>query len=303
MTRSPDAVRRSVTDHLKAHAKATEQDHNTVKRRFVMSRFLVRVFTADPDRWILKGGVGMMVRLPESRYSRDIDLLTVPQDRDSDPITQLRIAVRDNHLDQFRFELSEPLPLSNGKGSTVTVRALLGGKQFDAFSIDIVDARRELIGAIEHQPAPRLIDNDDFPGQARIALYPLADQIADKICACFERFGAGGTSSGRYRDLVDLLLVSMYLPIDLETTVAAVEAERAMRRIPSLPRTMQAPGPDWAVQWSKTAKKSPLAAEHHDLEAALATARTCYDRILISVPAAATPHRWSPERRIWAPSQ
>ncbi|MFR9750538.1 nucleotidyl transferase AbiEii/AbiGii toxin family protein [Nocardia sp. 004] len=253
--RSPDAVRRSITDHLRSHAKATEQDFNTVARKFVMSRFLARVFAVDPDRWILKGGVGMMVRLPESRYSRDIDLLVVPQGQDFDPITQLRNAVRDNHLDHFRFEVAAPAPLANGKGSTVTVQALLGGRVFDAFSIDVVDARRELIGPIEYQPVPRLIDNDDFPGHARIALYPLADQIADKICALFERHGTAGASSGRYRDLADLLLVSMYLPIDLESTVSAVEAERALRGIPELPRTMQAPGPDWAVQWSKMAKR------------------------------------------------
>ncbi|KXX62428.1 hypothetical protein AZG88_29450 [Rhodococcus sp. LB1] len=46
-----------------------------VRRRFVIARFLTRVFDADPDGWILKGGIGMMVRLPQARYSKDIDLL------------------------------------------------------------------------------------------------------------------------------------------------------------------------------------------------------------------------------------
>ncbi|MGM7647475.1 nucleotidyl transferase AbiEii/AbiGii toxin family protein [Nocardia sp. JW2] len=297
--RNPNALRNSITDHLKRVAKDQGQDFNSVLRKFVMSRFLERVFVVDPDRWILKGGVGMMVRLPRSRYSRDIDLLAINPTAGSDPISQLRSAVRDTHLDHFRFEVGEPSPLSNGKGSTVLVIALLGAREFDKFSIDVVDGRRELVGAIEHREVPQLITNGDFPGGARIALYPLADQVADKLCAMFERYGAAGGSSGRYRDLVDLLLVSTYLRVELGATVAAVEAERLLRRIPTLPSTMQAPGSDWIRQWPGTARKSPLATEHHDLEIALAAARACYDLILISVPATTSTAVWEPDRQAW----
>ncbi|MFF0547204.1 nucleotidyl transferase AbiEii/AbiGii toxin family protein [Nocardia thailandica] len=301
--RTPDAVRRSITDHLQNLAKQTGQEFNSVLRKFVMSRFLERVFAVDPNCWILKGGVGMMVRLPESRFSRDIDLLAVPDPNlpEGDPITQLRNAVRDHNVDHLRFEVGEPSPLSNGKGSSVPVSVLLGGRVFDKFSIDVVDGRRDLVGAVEHHPVPRLIVTEDFPGQARVALYPLADQVADKLCAMFERFGQRGATSGRYRDLVDLLLVSTYLPIDLASTVEAVEAERVLRGIAVLPETMQAPGQDWVQNWPGTAKKSPLADEHHELEAALATARLCYDRVLASVPAIAATASWDPDQRQWTP--
>ena len=53
-----------------------------------MSRFLARIFDADPHGWVLKGGVGMMVRLPHARYSHDIDLLVA--DDSVDPIDDLR---------------------------------------------------------------------------------------------------------------------------------------------------------------------------------------------------------------------
>lgn len=91
---------------------------------------------------MLKGGVGMMVRLPQARYS---------------------------------FEVGTSIVLSNKKGSTVPVAALIAGKRFDTFCIDIVDGRRELVGQVERHPLPRLVDTDDFPLEASVQLYPLAD--------------------------------------------------------------------------------------------------------------------------------
>jgi hypothetical protein len=39
-----------------------------------------------------------------------------------------------------------------------------------------------------------------------VRLYPLADHVADKVCAMYEWHN--GNASGRYRDLADLLLIS-----------------------------------------------------------------------------------------------
>ncbi|WP_024794171.1 nucleotidyl transferase AbiEii/AbiGii toxin family protein [Tomitella biformata] len=295
--RSPAAVRASLTDRLGARAKATGQSVNLVRRQFVMSRFLTRVFDADPDLWILKGGIGMMVRLPQSRYSKDIDLL-IANDT-ADPIEELRRTVRDHHLDHFRFEVGPPRPLADQKGSKVTVIALLGGRTFDTFSIDIVDSRRELVGQVERHPIPRLVDTDDFTPETSVLLYPLADQIADKLCAMYEVHGAASTASGRYRDLVDLLLIAMFLPIDLATTAQAVERERTVRGIPALPTTLVSPGPSWTTHWSANAKKSPLTSEHHDLDTALAVAGNCYNHILAALPTAQRNAEWDHQRRTW----
>lgn len=120
MNRSPDAVRKSVTDHLKSVAKSRGQQFNSVQRAFVMGRFLARVFDFDPEGWILKGGVGMMVRLPEARYSKDIDLIA--RAGASDSLAQLRAAAA-HHVDPFRFDVGQPSPLHDGKGVKVTVTA------------------------------------------------------------------------------------------------------------------------------------------------------------------------------------
>ena len=295
--RSPQAVRASITDRLNRYAHDHGQNIALVRRRFVIARFLTRVFDTDPDGWILKGGIGMMVRLPQARYSKDIDLLAATDLPDS--VDELRRTVRDHHLDHFRFEVGPSTELSHDKGVTVTVTASLGGKTYDSFSLDVVGSRRTLVGEIERRPIPRLVDTDDFPPETSVPLYPLADQIADKICALYEVHGAAGAASGRFRDLVDLLLISMFLPIDLTSTVDAVERERRVRALPALPATLVSPGPAWATQWAKAARNSPLTADLHDLESALAAAGRCYNRILGSLPTARQPAVWSHERSAW----
>jgi predicted nucleotidyltransferase component of viral defense system len=233
-------VRASITDRLNRYATDHGQSIALVRRRFVIARFLTRVFDADPDGWILKGGISMMVRLPQARYSKDLDLHTATDLPES--VDELRRTVRDHHLDHFRFEVGPSTELSHDKGVTVTVTASLGGKTYDSFSLDLVGARRTLVGEIERRPIPRLVDTDDFPPETSVPLYPLADQIADKICALYEVHGAAGAASGRFRDLVDLLLISMFLPIDLTSTVDAVERERRVRGLPALPGDAGEPG-------------------------------------------------------------
>lgn len=299
--RSPGAVQRSLTDRLGARAKATGQNVNRVRRQFVMSRFLTRVFDADPDGWILKGGIGMMVRLPRSRHSKDIDLMVAGAAAD-DPIEQLRRTVRDHHLDHFRFDVGPPRSLAGGKGSTVTVTALLGGRRFDSFAIDIVESRRGLVGQVERHPIPRLVDTDDFTPETSALLYPLSDQIADKLCAMYEVHGPAGTASGRYRDLVDLLLIATSLPIDLASTVTALEIERAIRDIPTLPTAMISPGPSWTDNWPKNVQNSPLTSEYHDLNTAIAAAGRCYDTILAALPVASSTATWDHTTGVWDPS-
>ncbi|MEU1984183.1 nucleotidyl transferase AbiEii/AbiGii toxin family protein [Nocardia sp. NPDC019395] len=271
------------------------KNHNLVRRRFVMARFLARVFDADPEGWILKGGVGMMVRLPEARYSKDIDLLVAPDI--SEPVETLRHVGREHQIDHFLFEVGPPNQLSNGKGVIVPVKAMLGGKVFDSFSIDLVAGRRDLVGVVERRPIPRLVDTDDFPQEASAQLYPLADQI----CAMYERHGAAGTESGRYRDLVDLLLISDFLAIDLRSAVAALECERELRGIPSLPAALDSPGSTWPINWPDTARKSPLTAERYDLDSALESAGRCYNRILSALPVTHDQVTWSHERGAWEP--
>lgn len=73
---SPQALRQAVTDRLRTFAAQTPGTTlSDLQRRFAYDRLLARVFTADPDHWVLKGAAAMLARLPTAaRHSKDIDL-------------------------------------------------------------------------------------------------------------------------------------------------------------------------------------------------------------------------------------
>jgi hypothetical protein len=266
-----------------------------------MGRFLTRIFTADPDGWILKGGTGMMIRLPDARHSKDIDLM--PRNfsgaTDGAEIT-LRQLVRDNPIDPFSFEIGASKALAGGKGVHVRVIARLGAQQFDEFGIDLLNWH-DTVGAIEDHLLPQAPSTDDFPSTTTIRLYPIADQVADKLCALHEiRYTPTGLAipSSRYRDLVDLLLISSHLYIPFAETVAATEFQ-CLRRDMTLPTSIESPGPDWPGSWAEAARESPLPPDLYVFEAAIAAAQLCYDYILRAGADRSNTLHWDPAVGAW----
>ncbi|HYO20465.1 MAG TPA: nucleotidyl transferase AbiEii/AbiGii toxin family protein, partial [Dermatophilaceae bacterium] len=72
---SPQAFRRSLGDRIKRQAASGHRSTQQLQRQFLLQRFLVRVFADPSGPWVLKGGTGLLIRLPEARHSRDVDLL------------------------------------------------------------------------------------------------------------------------------------------------------------------------------------------------------------------------------------
>jgi NADPH2:quinone reductase len=72
---SPDALRAAVTTRAKAAARADPRFTVTeLLRQFAYARLLARVFIHEPEGWVLKGGIGLLARLPRTRHSMDVDL-------------------------------------------------------------------------------------------------------------------------------------------------------------------------------------------------------------------------------------
>ncbi|MBV9093632.1 MAG: nucleotidyl transferase AbiEii/AbiGii toxin family protein [Streptosporangiaceae bacterium] len=93
-------------------------------------------------------------------------------------------------------------------------------------------------------------DPEHVPPLARVVMpdveqhgyraYPLVDHVADKVCAIFERHGAAGTPSTRYRDLVDLVAIVLAAPVEARPQMTALRSE-AQRRGLQLPRRFAVP--------------------------------------------------------------
>lgn len=156
---TPGQLRISIQQRLKNRAGSSGRPVGELRRQYVMTRFLARVFTADPDGWILKGGTGMMVRLPVARYSRDIDLMSTDFTNAADAISKLEEVLR-HDVDAFDYTIARKKHLADGKGTQLSVQARLGTVVFETFSIDLV-THHGLIGPVEIYPIPQIIDERD----------------------------------------------------------------------------------------------------------------------------------------------
>lgn len=77
---TPEAWWNSARDRARTAARASGRDPHYVLREFVYERFLARVFHDGDLPWVLKGGVALLARVEDARYSRDVDLLHAGDD-------------------------------------------------------------------------------------------------------------------------------------------------------------------------------------------------------------------------------
>jgi len=137
---SPVAFDAALKDRLQAAANESAYGLPELRRQFAYDRLLARVFTAHPDRLILKGGGGLLARIPgQARHSMDIDLFY--RGELDVAVAELEQLGADESLgDFFTFDIS-PNPGQFAEGATgVNIRAaaFLGEKEFQRFNIDLV---------------------------------------------------------------------------------------------------------------------------------------------------------------------
>lgn len=124
-------------------------------------------------------------------------------------------------------------------------------------------------------------------------LYPVADQIADKVCATMYTNYPGGKPSSRVKDLVDLVVLACTQRVDLADLRSAIEAKRV---VSNLERFHHFGIPvDWTRIYSATAKGVPLAERF--------TAETAAAFVALFVQPAldnnADPATWDPQTLTW----
>jgi predicted nucleotidyltransferase component of viral defense system len=259
---SDGAFRRSVSDRLRTHAAARGRTSNEFRREFVAQRFLARVFV-DPDApWILKGGTAMLARLPDARHSRDVDLYRPGFDIDLNrALADLTAALDGQRLDRIRFVIEASRGI-DADAADVRVAAYIGPTVLDRFTVDLTMHLRPVTG-IENVSPDHVLDLPGLPPMPTLRLYPVHDQLADKICAMYARYGENRTPSTRYRDLVDIILILRQIPIEAREMRRALDGELARRKM-NAPTTITLPGPNWTTGYRAAAKASPLPPELHD---------------------------------------
>jgi hypothetical protein len=296
--RDPEALRRSVTDRLRAagagkpHVSLTD-----LLRQFAYDRLLCRVFSGDgADHWVLKGATAMLVRLgSDSRHTRDVDLYSDTGSLD-EAEAAFRVAAAQDMRDFFRFEAAPGVPVAGpSKTRRIRVTAYLGATRFASFPVDLVTnlnmtGTPEILGPLIRTK---------LPGIATTAyrVYPAADHVADKVCALLEvhdRVGGAPQPSTRYRDLVDVTMFARTTMFRAEALIRAVRSEAARRGLTLLDQLTVPSTPDWPAGYAREARTLPALVDR-DLRSATDTAKRLVDPVLSGVAAG----RWDPPALTW----
>jgi hypothetical protein len=234
-------------------------------RQARFDRFLSRVFAeGEQSEWLLKGGMSMLARVPRSRTTKDVDLAALRASDLAEAGRALAALVEvdlGDHL-TFRLTRSTLTGLGENQPGVATRRYLFAcidadhDTQIDTVAVDVVVGpppvgRPEVI-----EPANRLHLRRPlitFPYR----LYPVADQIADKVCATMDTQYPGGKRSSRVKDLVDLVVIAHTQTVDLDELRVAIDSKRDLSSIARFEH-FGVPA-EWTRTYPATAKGVPEA--------------------------------------------
>ncbi|KGN29410.1 hypothetical protein N802_13705 [Knoellia sinensis KCTC 19936] len=260
------------------------------------NRFLSRVFSeGEGSGWVLKGGTGILARVPSARSTRDIDLCRAG-DALGPALTDLtRLAAIDLH-DHFTFEYAhhsdsigaDTQPYSEGYRVRFNVHVGLSAR--GSLQIDLAVGAGVTGQIITTAPAnaldlPKLVSHP-------YRLFPVVDQIADKVCATVASYN--GSPSSREKDLVDLVVFATTQDIDGRALRRAIVTEARRRRMEPID-TFTVPSM-WGSGYAKLSKTVP----HCHAFATVALARDLVSRFIDpSLTGLADNRTWSHRALTW----
>lgn len=244
------------------------------------NRFLSRIFSeGDSSEWVLKGGTGILARVSSTRATRDIDLFRQGFTLAESLSDLIRLA-KTNLADHFRFEYvsradtigTDAQPYT--EGCRVKFAIFIGVSPKGSLQVDLA-VSAGVTGAVKTtEPMtaldlPRLISHP-------YRLYPVADQIADKVCATMAEYGE--RASSREKDLVDLVVLAATHDVDGTALCAAIAAESRRRKMPPFEHFVVPSS--WGDGYSRLSKPVPHCNAHSNVELASALVARLIDPAL-----------------------
>lgn len=288
--KTPEAVRRAVTDKLKSEAAVSLWRLGDLQRQYAYDRLVARLYRVD-DGWVIKGATALLARRVSVRHTIDIDLYRAGAIDDVE--RRFREAAVLDVGDWMRFEVGAAVKIAanEAQGVRVKVRSFIGTKLWAPFQIDIVADGVVMTGAPE--PGRPLTDvNIGDRDQITWKVYPLVDHVADKVCAILERHA--GNPSTRFKDLIDLVAISRRATVDADLQKRALAEEAARRRL-ALPTSFDVPDETIWERGFRAEARRASGLDITDLAAALQVVRLFLDPVLDGTAAGL----WNPEMHTW----
>lgn len=131
---SAAALNDAIKVRVAAVAEDGRSDINQLRRHFACDRFLTRLFFDPNSTWVLKGGTGLLARVPQqARHTQDIDLQYRGEIESAE--TPLIAAANRDIGDFFSFDLEQSGTLTGTtSGHKYRVVAYVGDAKFADFS-------------------------------------------------------------------------------------------------------------------------------------------------------------------------
>lgn len=290
-------VEAAIKDAAKKAAFADPSlDTNERIRLEHFNRFLSRIFSeGDASQWVLKGGTGMLARVPSGRPTRDVDLSRKGYTLDESLDDLRRLAAIDLG-DHFVFQYigheesigGEEQPYT--EGCAVSFDILIGGRSRNILNVDLSTGVGITATVASLEPAnglqlPRLVNHD-------YRLYPAVDQIADKVCATMRSFHDRPSSREKY--LVDLVVLAVTQDVEGKALRIATATEARLRQMETFSHIVI---PDnWGRRYADMAKTIPYCTDFATVELATAFVTCFIDPALVGTADGKT---WSHKHFDW----
>jgi hypothetical protein len=285
------AFRAALEQRLKDSAASGGPSTQRARKRVAFERLLARLQVAAPDRWLVKGGFALELRLAErARTTRDIDLdWRVSEQEAGAALIDAAAADLDDFF-EFQIERSRGAPDVGAGGLRYRATALVAGRLFEELIIDVgivgdpvMDPERlETSGALSFAG----IDPVQVPA-AR-----LEQHLAEKLHA-YSRTYAGDQPSSRPKDLIDIVLIGDLARFDAKRLRAVIDAVFSARATHPRPKRLSKPPTSWAVPYRALASEVEI---EPDLGVGFETARVFVDPVLRSTPVTG---KWDPGALMW----
>jgi hypothetical protein len=273
-----NAFRRALEDRLKSQAKSRGRSLEELRREFLFQRFLALIFSAPNRQWVLKGGASLLMRLTEARFSKDLDLMHLGELSAEDALAELRAITAPREGDHLTFVIEDGVSYSQTNPVIeISVSAYVGAK-YGGFPIDLARELHLLAAPERIRPTP-VVDLPGLTELPEVVVYPLTDQVADKVCAMYERYGNPQSPSSRYRDLIDLVLIVAACELEAAPVFRALQSE-SKRRGMRLPQNMVSPGPQWPSGYGAYARRTSIDQALHSMQDALEHVGRCISPLL-----------------------
>lgn len=201
---SGSAFRMALEARLRTESLETNVPLARLRKLVAFDRLLARMMGADQlDRWLLKGGLALQVRMPEgARTTKDIDVLLREAGFDAHQL--LVEAAKLDLSDWFDFEVGPPQPMTGEAGQRVPVRCRLDSREFETFHVDI-GVGDPVVAEAESFVVTNLLEFADVP-PTTVRCYPMAQHLAEKVHALTRPHG--DRENSRVKDLVDVVIIA-----------------------------------------------------------------------------------------------